>query len=256
MKGNKGITLIALIVTIIVLIILAGVAITMIAGDSGILTNTTKAKLQTKVGEVAESIDRAAGSINMEIKTKTNEVSSDEKGYIATREGEFQRLAKELMKELKVKGTESATSINREGYTVCYVGETGENKLLGADAGVDDNEHIGYIMVTYSDNTIRSSLPKEVPDGKTYTVGAVKFRKEEYNPNSALMVYVVKVTNFGCELSVPTLTKLSAIPSDNIQGEALLTTVKKYAKFDYETTVETPETGGETGGTGETGGNP
>ncbi len=256
MKGNKGITLIALIVTIIVLIILAGVAITMIAGDSGILTNTTKARLQTKVGEVAESIDRAAGSVNMEIKAKTNEVSDDPKGYIATRQKEFKRLAGELMKELKVKGTASATSINREGYTVCYVGEEGDSALLGDSVPVDENDHIGYIMVTYSDNTIRSSLPKETPDGDKYTVGAVKFDVDEYNANAALMVYVVKVTNFGCELSRPTLTKLSQIADSELQETNLLKTVKKYAKFDSDTTVETPGTGGETGGTGETGGNP
>ncbi len=38
LKGQKGITLVALVVTIIVLIILAGVSISLVLGDNGIVT--------------------------------------------------------------------------------------------------------------------------------------------------------------------------------------------------------------------------
>lgn len=38
MKENKGITLIALVITIIVLIILAGVSIAMLTGNNGIIS--------------------------------------------------------------------------------------------------------------------------------------------------------------------------------------------------------------------------
>lgn len=41
---NRGITLIALVVTIVVLLILAGVSISMLAGDNGIITRARKAK--------------------------------------------------------------------------------------------------------------------------------------------------------------------------------------------------------------------
>ena len=44
MKNNKGVTLVALVITIIVLLILAGVALAMLTGDSGILTNAENAK--------------------------------------------------------------------------------------------------------------------------------------------------------------------------------------------------------------------
>ena len=43
-KTSKGITLIALVITIIVLLILAGVSIAMLTGDNGILTKSTEAK--------------------------------------------------------------------------------------------------------------------------------------------------------------------------------------------------------------------
>ena len=59
LKNNKGITLIALVITIIVLLILAGVSIAMLTGDNGILTQATNAKNNTKAAEVADKINMA-----------------------------------------------------------------------------------------------------------------------------------------------------------------------------------------------------
>ena len=55
-KQNKGITLIALVITIIVLLILAGVAIVTLTGENGILTQAGKAKTQTTEGEEEEQV--------------------------------------------------------------------------------------------------------------------------------------------------------------------------------------------------------
>ncbi len=44
LKGQKGITLVALVVTIIVLIILAGVSISLLIGDNGLITKAKEAK--------------------------------------------------------------------------------------------------------------------------------------------------------------------------------------------------------------------
>lgn len=57
LKNNKGITLIALVVTIIVLLILAGVSIAMLTGDNGILTQSKTAKEETIKGEIADKIN-------------------------------------------------------------------------------------------------------------------------------------------------------------------------------------------------------
>ena len=46
--GKKGITLIALVITIIVLLTLAGITITTLTGENGILTNAQNASGQTK----------------------------------------------------------------------------------------------------------------------------------------------------------------------------------------------------------------
>ena len=53
---NNGITLIALVITIIVLLILAGVSISMLAGDNGILTNARKAKIATEEAQIEEML--------------------------------------------------------------------------------------------------------------------------------------------------------------------------------------------------------
>ena len=54
MKKEKGITLIALVVTIIVLLILAGVSIAVLTGENGILNRATEAKTTSKIAEVEE----------------------------------------------------------------------------------------------------------------------------------------------------------------------------------------------------------
>ena len=57
MTNNKGITLIALVITIIVLLILAGVSIAMLTGQNGILTRATEADTETEKAEVAERVN-------------------------------------------------------------------------------------------------------------------------------------------------------------------------------------------------------
>lgn len=61
LKGQKGITLVALVVTIIVLIILAGVSIALVLGDNGIVNkakqgaNEYKVKANVEQGELANA---------------------------------------------------------------------------------------------------------------------------------------------------------------------------------------------------------
>ena len=53
-KNQKGITLIALVITIIVLLILAGVSIAMLTGENGILSQATRAGSDSKVADAKE----------------------------------------------------------------------------------------------------------------------------------------------------------------------------------------------------------
>ena len=51
-KVNKGLTLVALVVSIIILLILAGVTIGAVIGKNGILENTAKSKIETEISKV------------------------------------------------------------------------------------------------------------------------------------------------------------------------------------------------------------
>ena len=58
-NSEKAITLIALVITIIVLLILAGISISMLSGDNGILQKTTTAKENTDKTQIEERIKLA-----------------------------------------------------------------------------------------------------------------------------------------------------------------------------------------------------
>ena len=59
MKNQKGITLLALVITIIVLLILAGITISAITGDNGIIGNAEQAKEETEIANEKEIIEKA-----------------------------------------------------------------------------------------------------------------------------------------------------------------------------------------------------
>lgn len=63
MKNNKGITLIALVITIIVLLILAGVSIAMLTGNNGILSRANETEVENVKGQLEEAIKLAASTI-------------------------------------------------------------------------------------------------------------------------------------------------------------------------------------------------
>ena len=81
MKNNKGITLIALVITIIVLLILAGVSIAMLTGDNGILTQAGRAKYTQIEGQVREEINLAVQAAKMFAEQKSVTTSS---GWLAS----------------------------------------------------------------------------------------------------------------------------------------------------------------------------
>ena len=63
---TKGITLIALVVTIVILLILAGVSINLVLGPNGLITKAQEAALQTDEAQEREGIEMAITSSKME----------------------------------------------------------------------------------------------------------------------------------------------------------------------------------------------
>ena len=72
-KDNKGVTLIALVITIIVLLILAGVSIATLLGENGIINKAKLAKEETEKSNVLEKVQiEVAGGFNTDGEYDTN----------------------------------------------------------------------------------------------------------------------------------------------------------------------------------------
>ena len=65
-KENKGVTLIALAVTIIVMLILAGITISALTGNSGITSNASQAKMMNELAKYKEEVELYKANKNVE----------------------------------------------------------------------------------------------------------------------------------------------------------------------------------------------
>ena len=63
LKEQKGITLVALIITIIVMLILAGVSISLVVGENGVLTQAQSAGTESTKGALKEAVALASGDL-------------------------------------------------------------------------------------------------------------------------------------------------------------------------------------------------
>lgn len=64
--NNKGVSLVALVITIIVLLILAGITLTFAFGDNGIITKAKNAKRQTEIAQAEETINLKISELQAE----------------------------------------------------------------------------------------------------------------------------------------------------------------------------------------------
>ena len=76
LKSKKGITLVALVVTIVVLLILAGVSINLVLGDNGIISKAQEGK--TKSAEASENDLKGMNSLIDEMETVLNGGNTEE----------------------------------------------------------------------------------------------------------------------------------------------------------------------------------
>ena len=77
MRGKKGITLIALVITIIVLLILAGVTIATLTGDNGLLQKAGEAKQASDNATTDEKVRLAQAEYELEMRSNPNVNQSD-----------------------------------------------------------------------------------------------------------------------------------------------------------------------------------
>ena len=96
MRNQKGVTLIALVVTIIVLIIIAGISIAALLGDNGVITRSKQAKQSQIEGEVRDKVTLAVAAAKMYAEQKSVENS----GYSASATGTPNTLATDTVNQV------------------------------------------------------------------------------------------------------------------------------------------------------------
>lgn len=143
MKGSKGITLIALVITIIVLLILAGVTINAIMGENGVANKAKDAKIQTVIGREKESLSVAYSACQAE-----NLLEGD-----VTKE--------QLKKELENLNENVEVSVSESNLLVRYLDTNNLYKItqngdiedvIGTDDDSDDSGTVMELKWIYSEN--------------------------------------------------------------------------------------------------------
>ena len=167
LKTNKGITLIALVITIIVLLILAGVTIATLTGDNGILTKAQSAKTQNDKATAKEKVDLAiaasldeTGKINLgQLKTNLNNIDG-----INPKVGDITDSRFPL--EVTVDGTKVTIKKDSNGKYSTSVGEsTGSSGGGQEEEQISDHSEVVVPTITATGNLANKPNIKEVRQG-------------------------------------------------------------------------------------------
>ena len=151
---EKGITLIALIVTIIVLIILAGITIATLTGEDGIINNANDAKEQTEIANEKEIVDRAT----------INAMGNNKRGNIVKDE-----LQNELDRITKVGDTD--VEDNGEEFEVVFV-NTNRYYIVDIDGNIIEE---GKIVVDKSPGDItKDENGNDIKEGQPYEIWCIE----------------------------------------------------------------------------------
>ena len=148
MRNQKGITLIALIVTIIVLIIIAGISIATLTADNGILRQVDSAKVAQIEGTAKEEVDLAMSALRIAIA----QAQAEDNSYRANRHAKTiqaamlsilnadTQLANKSGWTATPVASDNATSTETEEFKIQYTGDDYQN------ACNNDNAIITYTI--------------------------------------------------------------------------------------------------------------
>ena len=203
---NKGITLIALVITIIVLLVLAGVSIAMLTGDNGILTQANNAKIEQCHGAVKEAINLKYSE--WQIKLKIGDATKFASTEIVEFEGKEERLLANtsitFLDFLKGSNNEEINYIR--GNNILNVEKlTGSKQALGNGETTDiyrlNEEENNYVLI-YVDNkgTEEELLKIEIDDGIDINISKLEIKSTDGNNNIGVLLTVDSVTQNGEEI--------------------------------------------------------
>ena len=153
-KNAKGITLIALVITIIVLLILAGVTIATLTGDNGILNQAGKAKDKTTEAESIERVQvEVAGSYGLDGTIDKDQLNKNLGNIAGLKIGESNFGGENIVKELPA-------TVTLNGYDIEINSNGGVEKIpeIIAKIRVNPQAYYGKKVTNYNAN------------GKTYRI--------------------------------------------------------------------------------------
>ncbi len=216
---ERAITLIALTITVIVLLILAGVTITTLTGNNGILTKSQEARTTT---EIEEAKEQAKIDISNWILEKSEN-------------GESTNLNDSIIKEILtdkeyVKGTPGESSfITKKGEHEISYSELYKNELeflAGKYYAIDTNITIGEKTITIPAGATISKIPGEndVDEGLVIYITNEEVKEEEWNNRETMQeIYNqfvwVPVENPVLDLTPDDGTSLPKEDSDTIKAK-------------------------------------
>lgn len=185
MKSNKnGVTLISLVITIIILIILAGVSISYVVGDNGVISNAMKMDIETAKGEIRDHILLL---LNEELLCASNKIS----GTSADIGTEFyeSRLVNYLKGNQNFPGTEYADI----GATKCieeFTDASANNIVdLTPKAGETVKSKYRIISEAICPEGDRYGVGQNIDNGNIFTLEAVNPNTPEYEGKFELCYY-------------------------------------------------------------------
>ena len=172
-KQEKGITLIALVITIIVMLILTGVTISLLLDDDGIITKAKQVGVEQKNSELQEKANLAALSIKMDLMSSGNKFETEDNASDITGDSELTNTISDNRVIYNYLETHGYIPYGEENFIVEYNGEkymlflkmpldqdnyvvdeiTGD---ITTDASINckdlaDNEYIAKLTITLDD---------------------------------------------------------------------------------------------------------
>ncbi|MFQ8660701.1 MAG: type II secretion system protein [Clostridia bacterium] len=196
LKEKNGITLIALVITIIVLLILAGVSISMLTGDNGILTQATEAKEKNTIGEEKEQISLALQSLRM--KKQADNVTDE-------------ITASELDEQLKYDGAKNVEVDNVNGYLRVKYGDSKNEYTVDQSGNIESEGEI-----TQPENIAKSWEAVSKLDTTWFSYNDLSSSNKKANVNAPVLKGNMKAIKYvGAEADAQTGSKwANAMTSD------------------------------------------
>ena len=179
-RNERGVTLIALVVTIVVLLILAGTAIAMLSGDDGIMTNAQRAQAANTEGEIREKFQMAFNAV----KTDVDVNSALDSAYDATQYDDANKDTSTIVKLFETAVDEiglTRNNLTAEGDGIKMILDTStntifmqysDNKFGGSGAATTSNT-----ADTFNNETAFNALPN----------GTSKINEKNLKPIRALI---------------------------------------------------------------------